>query len=99
MNSSIALRSPGDVVSVLPYQLGYLPDASLVVVALRDRAVVLVARVDLPGAGNADEAARILVPPLLQEEPDAVLLVAYETGAGDGRPGLEAVRRRLVGAG
>jgi hypothetical protein len=36
---------------------------------------------------------------VLQEEPDAVLLVAYETRAGDGRPGLAAVRRRLVRAG
>jgi hypothetical protein len=97
--NSIRLRSPGDVVAVLPYQLGYHPHDSLVVVALRDRAVVLVERVDLPTAAAADEAAQVVVPPLLREDPDAVLLVAYETSAGDGRPGLEAVRRELVEAG
>lgn len=97
--NSIRLRSPGDVVAVLPYQLGYHPHESLVVVALRDRAVVLVQRVDLPTAAEADEACRVLVPPLLREGPEAVLLVAYETRAGDGRPGLDAVRRELVGAG
>ena len=50
--NSIRLRSPGDVVAVLPYQLGYHPHDSLVVVALRDRAVVLVERVDLPTAAD-----------------------------------------------
>ena len=97
--NSIRLRSPGDVVAVLPYQLGYHPDDSLVVVALRDRAVVLVERVDLPGPSDADEASRVLLPPLLREEPDAVLLVAYETRAGQGRPALDVLRDQLVRAG
>src|SRR5687767_12432116 len=56
--NTMRLRSPGDVVAVLPYQLGYHPDDSLVVVALRDRAVVLVERVDLPAAADADEATQ-----------------------------------------
>jgi hypothetical protein len=97
--NSIKLRSPGDVVAVLPYQLGYHPDDSLVVVALRDRAVVLVERVDLPTAADVDEASRMLVPPLLREEPDAVLLVAYEARRGAGRAALDAVRGQLVRAG
>ena len=97
--NSMRLRSPGDVVAVLPYQLGYHPDDSLVVVALRDRAVVLVERVDLPTAQDAEEVSRVLLPPLLHEEPDAVLLVAYETREDDGRPGLDALRGLLVPAG
>jgi hypothetical protein len=97
--NSIRLRSPGDVVAVLPYQLGYHPDDSLVVVSLRDRAVVLVERVDLPTAAEADEATRVLVPPLLREEPDAVLLVAYEGRRGAARPGLDAIRAHLLRAG
>jgi hypothetical protein len=97
--NSIRLRSPGDVVAVLPYQLGYHPDDSLVVVALRDRAVVLVERVDLPAPSDAEEASRVLLPPLLHEDPDAVLLVAYETREGLGRPALDALRGQLVGAG
>lgn len=97
--NSIRLRSPGDVVAVLPYQLGYHPQDSLVLVALRDRAVVLVERVDLPTAAEATEASGVLVPPLLREEPDAVLLVAYETRGGAGRAGLDAIHRRLLLAG
>ena len=97
--NSMRLRSPGDVVAVLPYQLGYHPDDSLVVVALRDRAVVLVERVDLPTADEAEEVSRVLLPPLLHEEPDAVLLVAYETREDTGRPGLDALRGLLALAG
>lgn len=97
--NSMRLRSPGDVVAVLPYQLGYHPHDSLVVVALRDRAVVLVERVDLPTADHADEASRVLIPPLLREEPDAVLLVGYEAREGESRPALEALSLSLDRAG
>ncbi|SDO80243.1 protein of unknown function [Pedococcus dokdonensis] len=95
----ISLRSPGDVVAVLPYQLGYHPQDSLVMVALRDRSVLLVARLDLPPADEVEQAAGVLLAPLPHEDPDAVLLVAYETHDGQSRLVLDATRDRLVGAG
>lgn len=95
----ISLRSPADVVAVLPYQLGYHPDDSLVLVALRERAVLFVGRIDLPPHEAVEEAADVLLPPVLREGPDAVLLVAYETRTGDGRPLLDVVRHRLRRAG
>ena len=44
MTADITLRGPGDVVAILPYQLGYHPRDSVVVISLRGRRVGLVAR-------------------------------------------------------
>lgn len=75
---SIRLRGPADILAALPYQLGYHPRDAVVVVALRDRAVGLVQRLDLPPPEHVDEAVGALLPALVREEPDAVLLVGYE---------------------
>ncbi len=96
--TQIRLRGPADVVAVLPYQLGYHPQDSIVVVALHDCAVGLIERLDLPAAEHADEAARVLVGPLLRDRPEAVLLVGYETAEGSSRPALDALRGHLVEA-
>lgn len=55
--SSVTLRSPTDLVAATPYLLGFHPEESLVVLALRERSLVLAARADLPGGGpGADHA-------------------------------------------
>ena len=96
--TQLRLRGPADVVAVLPYQLGYHPQDSVVVVALHDRAVGLIERIDLPAREDAEEAARVLVGPLLRERPEAVMLVGYETAAGSSRPVLDALRRLVTEA-
>jgi hypothetical protein len=96
--TQIRLRGPADVVAVLPYQLGYHPQDSIVVVALHDRAVGLIERIDLPAPDNAEEAGRVLVGPLIRDRPEAVLLVGYETAPGSSRPVLDALRRLLTEA-
>ncbi|WP_161988724.1 DUF4192 domain-containing protein [Pedococcus bigeumensis] len=96
--TQIRLRGPADVVAVLPYQLGYHPRDSIVVVALHDRAVGLIERLDLPAPEHAEEAGRVLVGPLLRERPEAVLLVGYETAEGSSSPALDAVRGQLMEA-
>ncbi len=45
------LRGPGDLIAYLPYELGFLPTDSLVVVGLVDGAIDVVARLDLAPAG------------------------------------------------
>lgn len=45
----LSLRTPADVIAAVPYLLGFHPADSLVVVALRGKRVVFVARGDLPG--------------------------------------------------
>ena len=96
--TQMRLRGPADVVAVLPYQLGYHPQDSIVVVALHDRAVGLIERLDLPASEHVDEAARVLVGPLLRDRPEAVLLVGYETAEGSSRPALDALRGQVMEA-
>lgn len=91
--SQIRLRGPADVVAVLPYQLGYHPQGSIVLLALHGRSVGLIERIDLPPAEDVEEVGRVLVGPLLRDRPEAVMLVGYETAPGSSRPALEVVRR------
>ena len=78
MTADITLRGPGDVVAALPYQLGYHPTESVVLVALHSGRVGLVARCDLPADDAVAPTVRTVVEPLLRERPDAVVLIGYE---------------------
>src|SRR6476659_6870532 len=91
--SQIRLRGPADVVAVLPYQLGYHPQDSIVLIALLGRSVGLIERIDLPSPRDAEQVGSVLVAPLLQDRPEAVMLVGYETAAGSSRLALDVVRR------
>ena len=95
----IRLAGPADVLAVLPYQLGYHPSDSLVALALRDRQIGLVERIDLPPDDAVDVASAAVVPPLVREDPDGVLLVGYESTPGAALPLADAVRDDLVAAG
>jgi Domain of unknown function (DUF4192) len=53
--SALPVRTPEDLLAVLPYLIGYTPTDSLVCLALADTKVIFVARIDLPSpAGPAD---------------------------------------------
>ena len=95
----IRLSGPADVLAVLPYQLGYHPSDSLVALALRDRQIGLVERIDLPPDEAVDAASAAVVLPLVREDPDGVLLVGYESRPGAAMPLADAVRDELVAAG
>ena len=49
----IRLGGPSDILAVLPYQLGFHPRDSLVVVSLHGTRMGLVQRIDLPAAEHA----------------------------------------------
>jgi hypothetical protein len=87
----IRLRGPGDVLATLPYQLGYHPQDAVVVVALRGRAIGLVQRLDLPPEEHVAAAVRAMLAPLLREQPDAVLVVGYESRERAASPVLDAL--------
>lgn len=95
----IRLRGPADILAALPYQLGYHPGNAVVVVALSNRAVGLVQRVDLPPVDHVSEAVAALLPALTREEADAVLLVGYESTAGESLPALDALADACTGLG
>ena len=89
--NSIRLRGPADILAALPYQLGYHPSDAVVVVTLKDRAIGLVQRIDLPPEEHCGEAVAALLPALVRERPDSVLLVGYETRGGESLPVLDAL--------
>ena len=78
MTADITLRGPGDVVAILPYQLGYHPRDSVVVISLRGKRVGLVARADLPPEQFVGEVVASLVGPLVRDRATSVIVVGYE---------------------
>lgn len=95
---TIRLRSPGEIVSAVPYLLGFSADRSLVVVALRGKRVVLTCRVDLPDVED-EHCSRSVVEALERSAADRALLVAYDPGRGATAEALTAMSRRLERAG
>ena len=86
MTADITLRGPGDVVAILPYQLGYHPHDSVVVVSLRGKRVGLVARADLPPEPFVGEVVASLMGPLVRDGATSVIVVGYEDAPDASQP-------------
>ncbi len=56
-DATLTVRSPADLIAAVPYLLGFHPQDSLTVVAVRDHRVVFAARHDLPDPGTPEDAA------------------------------------------
>ncbi len=99
--TTIPCRGPSDLLALLPYQLGYHPRDAVVVVGLEAGMLTFVERLDLPPEDHLLDAVRLLLPPLVRERPDGVLLVGYEDerGAGAALPllGLLELECRVKG--
>jgi Domain of unknown function (DUF4192) len=88
MTTTIRLNGPADVLTVLPYQLGFHPRQCLVAVSLRgscSNRVGLVQRIDLPPSEHAGDAVDAMIAPLLQDPPESVLLIGFEEHEGQSR--------------
>lgn len=83
MKTTIHLSGLVDVLTVLPYQLGFHPDNCLVVVSLRGSRMGLLQRIDLPPAEHVGDAVAALITPLRQDNPGSVLLIGFEQREGD----------------
>ncbi|MER6587335.1 MULTISPECIES: DUF4192 domain-containing protein [Micromonospora] len=86
MNSTeqprLSVRSPADMVTAVPYLLGFHPADSVVVVAVRGRRVVFAARGDLPAPGaDPGPAARHLAHVVARQDADAATVVGYGPAA------------------
>ncbi|MGB7819365.1 MAG: DUF4192 domain-containing protein, partial [Ornithinibacter sp.] len=99
MTADITLRGPDDVLAVLPYQLGYHPRDSVVVVCLRDRLMGLVARADLPPDDRVLEATDALLGPVLRDRPQGAIVLGFEDREHASTPMLLAVVEGLERAG
>jgi hypothetical protein len=89
MTTTIHLSGPADVLTVLPYQLGFHPHDCLVVVSLRGTRMGLVQRIDLPPPAHVRDAVAAMIAPLRQDVPRAVLLIGFEEVEGESRAMLD----------
>jgi len=89
MTTTIRLSGPADVLTVLPYQLGFHPRRCLVVVSLRGTRMGLVQRIDLPPPEHVFDAVNAVLSPLLKDPPQAVLLIGFDDSEGESRAMLD----------
>src|ERR1019366_9994653 len=89
MTTTIHLSGPADVLTVLPYQLGFHPHRCLVVVSLHGTRMGLVQRIDLPPPDHVGDAVAAMITPLRQDNPNAVLLIGFEERQGESRAMLD----------
>lgn len=91
----ISVSGPAELVTIVPYHLGFQPERSVVVICLHAKAVGLVARVDVVGRQDAPLAAAQLCEPIQREAPSSVVLVSFEDRAGESRPLADALGAAL----
>ena len=93
----ISLSGPADLLSVIPFHLGFHPRRSLVVVCLHGTRIGLVARFDLPADAHVEAAVAAHLATLVREPPSAVWLVGFEDKRGESEPLSRALLTALRG--
>ena len=93
--NSISLRSPHELLAIVPFVLGFHPTNSIVVLCLRNRRLGLTQRLDLPLPEHTHHVVSALLPSLVAENPDSVILLGYENRTGESVPALEALNAAL----
>ena len=92
------MRSPGEMVSAVPYLLGFVPTDSLVIVVLDDKRIALTARVDLADLHDAD-CIRQIIEAAGHANGTGAFLIAYGESRFDTAPALARVEEPLTDAG
>ena len=92
------LTSPHDLLAAIPFLIGYHPENSLVLVALKDDTVGMALRVDMP-TDIALESYDLLASHFQREAADAALVVAYVDSQTDPEPVLINTSAALLRAG
>ncbi|MCA1782958.1 MAG: DUF4192 family protein [Dermatophilaceae bacterium] len=95
---AIRLRSPGEIVSAVPYLLGFSPVSSLVLLGLSGRQLTLTCRVDLTDAAD-EQCSRSVSEALIRSGADRVLLVAYGSDRAEAAAGITEMTTGLDRAG
>ena len=92
------LTSPHDLLAAIPFLIGYHPENSLVLVALKDDSVGMAMRVDMP-TDIAPESYDLLASHFQREAADAALIVAYVDSQSDPEAVLINTSAALLRAG
>lgn len=94
----LTAKSPGDLLAVVPYRVGFHPSESLVVIRVfgKRRRLGFSIRVDLPPAEHTLQVADQVSSALARNHPvERVLLVAYARRADTAQPLVEEMLRRF----
>lgn len=97
--TSVKISTTGEMLAVLPHQLGHQLHRCVVIGMVRGKALGPVARTDLPPERATALAAEQLLASLLRVEPDLALLVGYESVPGESRSLRHALHEGLRDAG
>jgi hypothetical protein len=89
-----SLRTPADILAVIPYLLGFPPTDSLVLAGVRGKRLVFEVRADLPSPDEVPIVADELVDLLCRQRVSGALLVGYGP-AKRVTPIVRAVRKTL----
>jgi len=79
--TTLKLRSPADLVALVPYLLGFHPSQSLCLVGLNDSKVTCAIRYDLPEADDIEAFTAELTAMIADKPINVVLLAGYGTDA------------------
>ena len=88
---TIHLSSPLDLITSLPYMLGFHPKRSVVLVNLHGARLGLAQRIDIPPPEHALEVMQAMVGPMLKDRPTSVVLLGYEDLEDEAAPLLDAL--------
>lgn len=79
--TTLKVSSPAELISAVPFLIGFHPADSLIVVAMRGPRVTFAVRIDLPEHGTPEEQARAAVLHLatvvLEQQAEAVTIIGY----------------------
>src|SRR5689334_15659614 len=89
------LRTPNDVVAAVPYLFGFHPADSLVVLAVRERSLVLQLRVDLPPPSLLEATTVQVTRAIAGHAPTGVIIMGYGLVVATAGA-LRAVRAAMV---
>ncbi|MDN5790649.1 MAG: DUF4192 domain-containing protein [Micrococcales bacterium] len=96
---TLSVSGPAELLTIIPYQLGFMPSRSVVILCLHDTRLGMVARLDAQPRELAARAAAQVLEVLGREAPTSVLLVGFEDEPGESRPLVDALTTGLVAIG
>jgi hypothetical protein len=99
MTTTIHLSGPAEILTVLPYHLGFHPRECVVAMSLRGTRMGMVQRIDLPPPEHVGDAVAAMIAPLRQHTPQALLLVGFEEREGQSRPMLDQMTEACLANG
>jgi hypothetical protein len=96
--TTIPVRSPVDLLALVPYLIGFHPSASLCVVGMKESAVTCALRYDLPDSDRLEEFSSSLAPMIAGKPVEVVVLAGYGPEQ-DVTPVMNAAREAMATAG